>query len=154
MTLPTLSNWHTQPDIQNTVNLPNTPALPMEDYPQLTQQWLNDLANIAKEANVEAHKIATSQTTHNCRKAIKKKYIQMLDINPKKHKQIFQPQGSTPLDCLYDIEGNLATHLDPIVDVIYTTQTTSFQRQTPLCSNPLTTLPIAYVWSDNTPSKP
>lgn len=120
-TLPIPHNWHLKPEIQEIKNSLNITPPPTTYDPLEIQSWLDNIANIAKCAKVEARKITNAQTSQNCKKAIQK-YKALLNKKPKTiHKRIFNHQNSTPLDGLIDKDGNLATHPEDIANVIHST---------------------------------
>ena len=126
---------HNNPNINNIqlIQTPNIPPLPF--HPMDIHTWIEQLANIAKNAKKEAHKIITKQTGLNCKKTITK-YRTLLNIKPKIiHKKIFNPTTTSTLDCLQNPIGQIITKSEEIARKIYITQQKSFQRQAPLCDD-------------------
>lgn len=109
--------------------IPNIPHFPVN--PKKLHTWIEALANIGKYAKNKAHKIISKQATLNCKAAITK-YRALLNLKPKViHKRIFSPTTTNPLDCLRTQQRNILTNPNEI----FHTQTTSFQRQAPLCDD-------------------
>jgi len=116
----------------NNLNIPPLPTNPTEQA-----HWIEVIANIGRQAKTKAHKIIVKQTSINCKIAITK-YRALLNIKPKTiHKKIFHPTIESSLDCIKNAQGDILTNPQYIANEIYYTQQTSFQRQAPLCSDPI-----------------
>lgn len=85
----------------------NIPPLPTNLVEQ--KQWIEDLANLGKNAKGGAHKITSKQTAINYRTAITK-YKTLLNIKPKTiHKWIVYATNNKSLDCIQNSQGNFLT---------------------------------------------
>lgn len=131
------TNLQNHPDIQPLILLHNLNHPPLPTNPTEQAQWIDKIANIGQKTKIEAHKIIVKQTTANCKTAITK-YRALLNIKPKTiHKTIFYPIIDSSLDCIQNAQGEILTKPQDIANEIYYTQQTSFQRQIPLCSDPI-----------------
>jgi hypothetical protein len=125
-----------KPSRHNIFNLIYQPKFfPLPTNPTEHTQWVEQIANIGRKVKIETHKIIIKQITIKCKIAITK-YRALLNIKPKTiHKKIFHPTIESSLDCIQNSKGDIPTKPEDIANEIYYTQQTSFQRQTPLCSD-------------------
>ena len=129
------TNLPNNPDIKALQSLKNIIIPPLPNNHANLHHWIEELANMGKNAKAEAHKITTKQTKINCKKTIHK-YRILLNLKPKTiHKKIFQPTTTNSLDCLQNLNGHTLTQPTEIAKEIYHTQQNSFQRQAPLCDD-------------------
>ena len=116
------THLHNDPDILalQLIQNPNIPPPPIN--PAEIHTWIEEIANIGKNAKIEAHKIITKQTTLNCKKTIQK-YRSLLNTKPKTiHKKIFHPITNSSLDCLQNSQGHIITEPNDISKEIYHTK--------------------------------
>ena len=126
-------NWQTHPiiDTLNTHTHTIIPPPPTQESDQ--QAWLKTLAEIAKNAAVQARKI-TTQYTQNCIKKAISKYRQLYEKSPKKiNKRVFKQQEIPPLDCIMDRNNNILTNPEDIANEIYAQQSISNRPTVPTC---------------------
>ena len=77
-------------------------------------EWIDEIADIAKTANREARKITTKYTKECIRKAISK-YRQHYEKNPKKiNRKVFKNFETSPLDSITDRQNNILTRPEDI----------------------------------------
>ena len=112
---------YTKPQHTNIPHPPITTAPPTE--------WINTIANIAKNANKEAKKITTKYTKDCILKAVSK-YTQMYEKNPKKinrkiNQKVFKNTETSPLDFIIDRQNNILTNPEDIASEIYIQQSIS-----------------------------
>ena len=99
----------------------------------LQQEWLINIATIAKTANSHARAITTKYTRDCIKKAISK-YRQLYEKNPKKiHKKIVNNHETPPLDCITDTNNNILTNPTDMANEIYIQQTISNSPTFPTC---------------------
>ena len=91
---------HLKPQIQEINKSHNITSPPITYDPLEIEIWLDNIANIAKCAKVEAQK-TSKQTSQNCKRTIKISSSTKSKIT-KNHKRNFNHQNSTTLDCLVD----------------------------------------------------
>ena len=103
------THLHNDSNIQ-ALQLIQTPTIPpIPTHPLELNTWIDTLANIGKNAKIEAHKIIVKQTSKNC-KTTKKKYRHFLNTKPKKiHKKIFNLTPNNSLNCLQNPQCHIIT---------------------------------------------
>lgn len=114
--------WSTHPICQRIQSLQHSqipPPPPLQTYPN---EWLHDIAIIAKEANKQARKITTKFAKENIRKAISK-YRQLYETSPKKiNRRVFKNNESPPLNCITNQQNIILTNPEDIANEIYNQQ--------------------------------
>ena len=146
--------WHTHPilnDIRNHhhVQIPHPPHI--DTTPN---DWIDELAAIAKTANKEARKITTKYTKECIRKAISK-YRQLYEKNPKKvNRKVLKNSSTSPLDSITDRHSNILTNPEDIAQEIYIQRSLSNRPTIPTCDHQTTHPPQCtcnvrqYPWHD------
>ena len=126
-------NWQTHPIIEELHNHTNTIIPPLPVNEALQPEWLQTIADIAKQAKLHTRKITTKYTQQCVKKAIFK-YRQLYDKSPKKiNKQVFRNQDMPPLDCITDRNNNILTSAEDIANEIHIQQSISNRPTVPLC---------------------
>ena len=112
----------------NHVNIPP----PLEDD-MLKEEWIRELAIIAKTTNTLARKITTKYAKECIKKAISK-YRKLYDTNLKKiNRKVFKNYETSPLDCICDRNNNILTNPEDIDNEIHVQQSISNRSTLPTC---------------------
>jgi len=110
------TNWQDHPILEELQNHSHTniPPPPTEEHNK--EEWIINLATIAKTANIEARKITTKYIQENIKKAISK-YRQLYEKSPKKlNKKVFKNHEIPPLNCIKDRNNNILTNPEDIAN--------------------------------------
>ena len=126
-------NWHTHPilnEIQNHQHV-QIPHPPTTNNPP--NEWINEIATIAKTANKQARDITTKYTKKCILKAISK-YRQLYEKSPKKvNRKVFKNSETSPLDSITDSQNNILTNPEDIAKEIHIQQSISNRPTVPTC---------------------
>ena len=115
----------------NNHNHVNIPSLLVDDL--LKEEWIRELAIIAKTTNTQARKIITKDTKGCIKKDISK-YRKLYDTSPKKvNRKVFKNYETPPLDCIYDRNNNILTNPKDIANGIHIQQSISNRPTVPTC---------------------
>ena len=125
--------WQTHPIIETLKNHNHTIIPPLPNQEPLRQEWLINIATIAKTTNSHDRAITTKYT----RDCIKKNDIQIHATIRKKSKEniqkIFNNHDTPPLDCITDTNNNILTNPTDIANEIHIQQTISNSPTVPTC---------------------
>ena len=125
--------WHTHPILNNIrnhqhTNIPHPPVTTT-----IPTEWIEVIANIAKNTNKEARKI-TTKYTKDCILKVVSKYRQMYEKNPKKiNRKVFKNNETSPLDSIIDRQNNILTNPEDIASEIHTQQSINNRPTVPTC---------------------
>ena len=109
----------------------NIPPPPDNDL--LKNDWIKELATLAKATNTQARKITTKYTKDCIKKAISK-YRQLYEISPKKiNRKVFKNLETSPLDYITDSNNNILTSPEDIANKIHIQQSISNRPTVPTC---------------------
>ena len=109
----------------------NTPPPPNDDL--LKNEWIKELATLAKIENTKARKITTKYTKECIKKAISK-YRQLYESSPKKiNRKVFKNLETPPLDYITDRNNNILTSPEDIAKEIHIQQSISNRPTVPTC---------------------
>ena len=96
-------------------------------------EWIKELATLAKTANIQARKITTKYTKECIKKAISK-YRKLYEISPKKiNKKVFKNLETPPFDYIMDRNNNILTNPEDIANEIHVQQSISNRPTVPTC---------------------
>ena len=109
----------------------NIPPPPNDDL--LKNDWIKELATLAKIVNIQERKITTKYTKECIKKTIFK-YRQVYEINLKKiNKKVFKNLVIPPLDCITNRNNYILTNLEDIANEIHIQQSISNRLTIPTC---------------------
>ena len=96
-------------------------------------EWIKELATLAKTENIKARKITTKYTKECIKKAISK-YRQLYETSPKRiNRKVFKNLETLPFDCIMDRNNNILTSPEDIANEIHTQQSISNRPTVPIC---------------------
>jgi hypothetical protein len=101
-------------------------------------EWIDEIAVIAKNAKKHARHITTKYTKECILKAISK-YRQLYEKNPKKvNRKVFKNSKTSPLDSITDRYNNILTNPVDIAKEIHIQQSISNRPTVPTCEHQIT----------------
>ena len=105
------------------------PPPPNDDLQK--NEWIKELATLAKTANIQARKITTKYTKECIKKAISK-YRQLYKTSPKRiNRKVFKNLETPPFDYLTDQNNNILTSPEDIANEILIHQSISNRPTVP-----------------------
>ena len=115
-------NWHNHSIMYELNSHTHINIPPPSNDDLLKNDWIKELATLAKTTNIQARKITTKYTKECIKKSISK-YRQLYKISSKKiNRKVFKKFETPPLDCIIDRNNNILTSPKDIANEIHIQQ--------------------------------